>query len=50
MTFATSSIAPAATGKVKIKKDDNDNYAIDVTVPHLAPHYKLPPPRETYVV
>lgn len=50
MTFATSTITPAATGKVKIKKDKNDNYSIDVSVRNLAPSDKLTPPKETYIV
>jgi hypothetical protein len=50
MRFATSAIAPAATGKVKIKKDKNKNYSIDVSVRNLAPSDKLTPPRETYIV
>jgi hypothetical protein len=50
MTFATSTIAPAATGQVKIKKDKNNNYRIDVSLRNLAPSGKLTPPRETYIV
>lgn len=50
MTFGTSTIAPAATGKVKIKKDKNKNYGIDVSLRNLAPSDKLSPPRKTYIV
>lgn len=50
LSFNTSMIAPAASGSVKISKDKNKNYAIDVFVRNLAPSDKLTPPRETYVV
>jgi hypothetical protein len=50
MVFAPSTVVPAATGKVKYKKDKNGNYAIDVNVLHLAPPSSLTPPRDTYVV
>ena len=50
MTFATSRIAPSAEGSVKIKKDKNDNYAIQLKVRHLADPKRLDPPRKTYIV
>ena len=50
MIFATSTIAPAATGQVTIKTNKNDNYSIDVSLKNLAPPDKLTPPREVYVV
>lgn len=49
MTFQTSTITPAATGKVKIKKDNNGNYAVSIHVTHLAPPDKLTPPKKVYV-
>ena len=50
LTFSTSTVVPAATGNVKIKKDKNDNYSINVSLRNLAPSNKLTPPRETYIV
>ena len=50
MTFATSPIMPAATGSVKVKKDNNNNYAVDLKVLHLAPSGRLTPPKKTYIV
>lgn len=48
--FDTSPIVPAATGRVKIKKDRNDNYAINIKIQHLAEASRLDTPRDTYVV
>lgn len=48
--FATSTVVPAADGKVKVKKDNNNNYAVDVTVKHLAEPNRLPQPKDVYVV
>lgn len=48
--FQTSTVVPAATGKVKIKKDDNKNYSIDIKLENLAPANRLSPPRNLYVV
>ncbi len=50
MTFTTSRIAPSAEGRVKIKKDKNDNYAIELKVRHLPDPKRLDPPRKTYIV
>jgi len=50
ITFLPSSEAPAANGKVKIKKDQNDNYNIEVSIKRLSPANKLTPPAKTYVV
>lgn len=50
MTFATSQVAPAATGSVKIKKTSNGNYQVDVKTTHLARPENLTPPRNVYVV
>jgi hypothetical protein len=50
MTFTTSRIAPSAEGRVKIKKDKNDNYAIELKVRHLPDPKRLDPPRKTYTV
>lgn len=50
LTFGVSSVVPAATGTVKIKKTDNENYLIDVKVTNLAPASRLTPSRKVYVV
>lgn len=48
--FATSAIAPAAEGTVKVKKDANKNYVIKIHVYNLAESSKLTPPMNAYVV
>ncbi|WP_242689137.1 hypothetical protein [Pedobacter sp. SYSU D00535] len=48
--FATSTVVPAADGRVKIEKDDNDNYSVNVSIENLAPPSKLTPPKDVYVV
>ncbi len=50
MTFVTSSIVPSATGTVKVKKDKNKNYIINVNVLNLAEPDKLSPSKNTYLV
>jgi len=50
MSFERSSIVPGAEGRVKIKKDKNKNYKIDLNVIHLTEARKLNPPRQTYIV
>lgn len=50
MTFAASSVVPAASGWVKYKRDNNGNYAVQVKVRNLAPSTSLAPPRDAYVV
>lgn len=50
MNFVTSSVVPAATGEVKVKKDKNNNYVINVEVLNLADPKKLTPARESYLV
>ena len=50
MTFATSRVAPAAEGHVKIKKDKNNNYSINLKVRRLADPGRLRPSKRTYVV
>ena len=50
MSFSTSAIVPAAEGSVKIKKDKNDNYAVDLTVHHLSDPDRLVEPKNLYVV
>lgn len=48
--FSPSVVVPAATGSVKVKKDQNSNYSVEVSLMNLAPSNKLTPSRETYVV
>jgi hypothetical protein len=48
--FATSTVVPAASGEVKVKKDDNNNYRIEVSVENLAEPNRLPQPKNVYVV
>jgi hypothetical protein len=48
--FATSNIVPAAEGSVKVKKDNNNNYAIDMKVIRLADATRLSPARQMYIV
>ena len=50
LTFASSPVLPAAEGKVKIKKDDNQNYIVSVDITRLAKPNSLTPPKEVYVV
>jgi len=49
-SFNASTIVPAAEGKVKVKKDKNNNYAVDVDVRNLADPKRLAQPRNVYVV
>lgn len=48
--FVASATVPAAEGYVKIKRDDNRNYALEVNVKHLASPEKLQPSKNAYVV
>lgn len=48
--FNTSSVVPAAEGSVKVKKDKNNNYNIDLSVKRLADPKRLNPPKNIYVV
>ncbi len=50
ISFQTSSVVPAAEGSVKVKKDKNNNYSIDLNVIRLADPKRLDPPKSTYVV
>ena len=48
--FSTSPVVPAAEGGVKVKKDGNNNYKVDVEVKRLAEPKRLTPARQLYVV
>ena len=50
MTFQNSSVVPAATGAIKVKKTKNGNYRVDVKTLHLAKPQNLTPPKRVYVV
>ena len=50
ISFQTSSVVPAAEGSVKVKKDKNNNYSIDLNVMRLADPKRLAPSKSTYVV
>ena len=49
-TFQTSSVVPAARGSVKVKKDNNNNYAIKIKMTNLAEASRLEPAKQVYVV
>lgn len=50
ISFLTSSVVPAARGSVKVKKDNNNNYAIQIHLINLAEVQRIQPSRRTYVV
>jgi hypothetical protein len=49
-TFLNSSIVPGATGKVKVKKDGNQNYLIKLQIEDLAAIERLQSSKQMYVV
>lgn len=49
-TFPVSSVVPSAEAEVKVKKDNNDNYQIELDVKHLNSPDRLSPPKKMYVV
>ena len=50
MSFVASTIVPAASGNIDVKKDKNKNYLTHVSVTNLADPQKLTPARRTYLV
>jgi hypothetical protein len=50
ISFQTSAVVPAAQGSVKVKKDNNNNYSIDLNLIRLADPKRLEPSKSTYVV
>ncbi len=50
ISFQTSSVVPSAEGSVKVKKDNNNNYSIDLKVIRLADPKRLEPSKSNYVV
>ncbi|WP_133159361.1 hypothetical protein [Solitalea longa] len=50
VSFNTSSVVPSAEGTVKVKKDKNGNYAININIDNLAEPKRLTPPKKVYIV
>ena len=50
ISFQTSAVVPAAESAVKVKKDNNNNYTIQVDLSNLSEPERLQPPKKTYVV
>jgi hypothetical protein len=50
IAFQSSTIVPGAEGTVKVKKDNNSNYTIQVELSNLAEPGKLEPAMKTYVI
>ena len=50
VAFTPSTVVPAARSSIKIKRDNNSNYAIRISISNLAPAKELIPSRRTYVV
>jgi hypothetical protein len=48
--FEESKVVPAAQGNVAIKKDNNNNYAISITISDLAEVKRLQPVKNVYLV
>lgn len=48
--FQQSSIAPAAEGWVKVRKDNNNNFSIKIRIKNMAEIESLDPVKKTYVV
>jgi hypothetical protein len=50
VAFNTSTVVPGAEGTVKVKKDKNNNFDIDISIENLADPAKLTPAKKAYVV
>jgi hypothetical protein len=48
--FSNSSVEPAAQGSVKMAKDKNGNYSLNINIVNLAPPQRLQPPATVYLV
>ena len=48
--FLNSSVVPAARGYVKITRDKNLNYAINISISNLAEVFRLEPSKLNYIV
>jgi len=49
VSFNTSSVVPGAEGVVKVKKDKNGNYDIEINIENLPDPKKLTPSKKVYV-
>lgn len=50
IAFNPSSVIPSTAGSVRIKKDKNDNYGIELHVRNLPEAKDLTPPKRSYTV
>ena len=50
LNFIPSTLVPGADGKVRVNRDKNMNYAVDVTVDNLADPSLLQTPKANYIV
>jgi hypothetical protein len=50
MNFVNSTVVPSAMGSVKIDRDKNKNYNIDISIMHLTDPSRLTPSKKSYVV
>lgn len=50
ISFLNSAVVPAAQGTVKVKKDKNSNYKIQIHLVNLAGVSRIQPARQSYVV
>ena len=50
ISFLTSSVVPAAEGKITVKNDKNNNYNIKMQITNLANIERLQPAKKSYVV
>jgi hypothetical protein len=50
IVFLSSSVVPAARGYVRVKRDLNENYRIQVKISNLAEVNRLQPSKQVYVV
>lgn len=50
VSFNTSTVVPGAEGTVKVKKDKNGNFNIDIDIVNLAKPSSLTPAKKSYVV
>jgi len=49
VSFNTSTVVPGAEGVVKVKKDKNGNYDIEINIENLPDPKKLTPSKKVYV-
>lgn len=49
-SFLSSSVVPAARGDVKVTRDNNKNYVIQMDIENLAEPERLQPPKKMYII